>query len=183
MKLLSLFGQTSGEYYDVYSNESVYDSSTQISNEAAVGIFFGTLIFGLIIALVAYAISAFLLGRIFKKAGVEAWKAWVPVYNTWVLLELGDQKGYWSVLMLIPLVNIVAIVFVIIAEYHIGLKLGKEGWFVLLAIFLPIVWLIWLAVDNSTWKGVPTTGVGTETPPTTPTPTAGPTPPTTTPTA
>jgi hypothetical protein len=39
-----------------------------------------------------------------------------------------------------------------IAMYHIGKKLGKDGVFVLLAIFLPIVWLIWLAVDKSKWN-------------------------------
>lgn len=40
----------------------------------------------------------------------------------------------------------------IIGMYNIGLKLGKSSSFVLLAIFLPLVWLIWLAVDKSTWN-------------------------------
>lgn len=176
MKLLSLLGQASGGYdQDLYN--SMYDtsSSTQLSDEASAGIVAGTILISLFIALIAYAISAFLMGRIFKKAGVEAWKAWVPVYNTWVLLELGDQKGYWAVLALIPFVNLVSIVFIIIAEYHIGLKLGKESWFVLLAIFLPIVWLIWLAVDDSTWKGAPKSDTPSTTPPVAPT---APTPPT-----
>ena len=48
--------------------------------------------------------------------------------------------------------------------YKIGLKLGKEGAFVLLAIFLPIVWLIWLAVDKSTWKGASLPGTAPTTP-------------------
>ena len=39
-----------------------------------------------------------------------------------------------------------------IAMYNIGLKLGKEGIFVLLAIFLSPVWLTWLAVDKSVWN-------------------------------
>ncbi|HEU5121970.1 MAG TPA: DUF5684 domain-containing protein, partial [Candidatus Saccharimonadales bacterium] len=171
----TLFGQSSDQMYDLYSNDSMYNTTngTQLSDEAAVGIFFGTLLISLFIALVVYVIGALLLGRIFKKAGVEQWKAWVPIYNTWILLELGDQKGYWAVLMLIPFVNIVAAIFIIIAEYHIGLKLGKEGWFVLLAIFLPLVWLIWLAVDNSTWEGAPKEANGT--PPTSPTPPATPT--------
>ena len=68
------------------------------------------------------------------------------------MLELGGQKGWWAILMLVPVVNIVALVFYFIAAYYIGLKLGKEGVFVLLAIFLPIVWLIWLAFDKSTWN-------------------------------
>jgi len=110
-------------------------------------------IFILIGTIIGYILNAFLLSRIFKKAGVEPWKAWVPIYNSWVMLELGEQKGWWAVLLLVPFVNFVALVFLIIAEYNIGLKLGKEGVFVLLAIFLPIVWLAWLAFDKSTWKG------------------------------
>lgn len=189
MNFLSLFGQSNG--YDSYesnlfSDDSMYDSSmydttNTLSPEAAAGITIGITIFMIIVALVSYAISAFLLSRIFKKAGVEPWKAWVPIYNNWVLLELGDQKGFWAVLALIPFVNIVSIVFMFIAMYNIGLKLGKESWFVLLAIFLPLVWLIWLAFDKSTWNGTtpvaataPQTPQGppAATPPTTPTPSA-----------
>jgi hypothetical protein len=138
-------------------NDSAYNTTTtQMSSAdaaAAAAAFAVMMGFVLISAVIGYVVGALLLSRIFKKAGVEPWKAWVPIYNTWVMLELGDQKGYWAVLMLIPVVNLVALVFLIIAEYKIGLKLGKEGPFVLLAIFLPIVWLIWLAVDKSTWQG------------------------------
>lgn len=111
------------------------------------------MLFALVFGIAMYIIFALLMGRIFKKAGVESWKAWVPVYNNWVLLELGGQQGFWAVLALVPVVNIVAAVFIYIAMHNIGLKLGKEGAFVLLAIFLPVVWLIWLAVDSSTWEG------------------------------
>lgn len=56
-----------------------------------------------------------LLGKIFKKAGVEAWKAWVPGYNSYILLELGGQSGWWTLAMFVPLVNIVASVFMVMA--------------------------------------------------------------------
>lgn len=160
MSILSTLAQTM-EYdqslYDSSSYDSSYNAATQgmSSADAAVAAAAAAtmMVFVLVSALIGYVIGAFLLSRIFKKAGVEPWKAWVPIYNTWVMMELGDQKGYWAVLMLIPVVNIVAVIFLIIAEYKIGLKLGKEGAFVLLAIFLPIVWLIWLAFDKSTWEG------------------------------
>src|SRR5687768_8795258 len=178
MNFLSLFGQSNGQYdtYDPYSDGSMYDSSlyntttTQLSPEAAAGITLGITIFAIIAFLVSYAVTAFLLGRIFKKAGVEPWKAWVPFYNNWVLLELGDQKGFWAIIAIIPFVNIVSIVFMFIAMYNIGLKLGKVSWFVLLAIFLPLVWLIWLAFDKSTWNNVAAAPSTTppQTPPTTP---------------
>ncbi|TAL14726.1 hypothetical protein EPN95_01915 [Patescibacteria group bacterium] len=106
---------------------------------------------GFIIFLVIYALHAFLLSRIFKKAGVSQAIAWIPFYNTWKFLELGDQQGFWSILTVIPFVNYVADVFVFIAMYKIGLKLGKDGVWVVLAIFLPTVWMAILAFDNSKW--------------------------------
>ena len=105
----------------------------------------------LAIMVVMYAIVSILLGRIFKKAGQPQWKAWVPVYNQWTLLQLGGKPGWWALVMLIPIVQIVGIVMLYISMYNIGLKLQKSGVFVLWAIFFPLVWYVWLAVDKSVW--------------------------------
>ena len=102
--------------------------------------------------LVAYVLSSFLLGRVFKKANVPQWIAWVPIYNTWKLLQLGGQQGLWAIFALIPFVGIASIIFLYIAMYHIGKSFGKEGWFVLIAIFVPAVWMIWLGFDDSEWQ-------------------------------
>lgn len=135
--------------------QSTYDytySTSNVDAGAAAGISAGIILFGFIIGIAAYVVTALLLGRIFKKAGIQSWIAWVPFYNSWKLLEIGGQPGFWAVLAIIPLVQYVSIVFVFIAMYNIGLKLGKSGAFVVLGIFLPIVWYIWLAVDSSTWN-------------------------------
>jgi len=178
MNIATLFGQSS--YYD----GSTYYSTTSTTDPAvAAAAALAMLGFVFAITAVVYVVSSIFLSRIFKKAGVEGWKAWVPVYNSWTLLEMGGQKGFWAVLALIPFVNIVSAVFMYIAMYHIGLKLQKDGAFVLLAIFLPLVWMIWLAVDKSTWQGAPagtaaqpvkpiTPAADQTTPPTPPTPQA-----------
>ncbi|MEO5949822.1 MAG: DUF5684 domain-containing protein [Candidatus Saccharimonadales bacterium] len=144
---MSLLTQLAQSYtYTTTETTNSVDSGTALAIA-------GTLMVVYVIVLIlAYVVHSFLLSRIFKKAGVAPSKAWIPVYNIWIMLELGDQKGYWSVLMFVPIVNIVALVFYVIAEHNIGLKFGKEGWFVLFAIFLPLVWLIWLAVDDSKWN-------------------------------
>jgi len=152
MSIVSLVTQAATYYADdPYMHMD--GGPTMMTDEQAIGLSIFMVLFALVIAVVVYVVMAIFLGKIFKKAGIESWKAWVPIYNNWVLLELGDQKGYWAVLAIIPVVNIVAAVFMYIAMYNIGLKFGKEGAFVLLAIFLPLVWMIWLAVDKSTWKG------------------------------
>jgi hypothetical protein len=143
MNISALFGL--GYYDAAYSG----GSDTEINALLSMSVF----IFLVVIA--AYVFEAYFMGRIFAKAGIPAWKAWVPIYNNWTMLELGGQQGFWAVLALIPFVNLVSVVFMYLAMYTIGLKLGKQGTFILFAIFLPLVWLIWLAIDSSTWEGKP----------------------------
>jgi signal peptidase I len=38
----------------------------------------------------------------FKKAGIEPWKALVPFYNTWLIVEKTAIKKYWFWFQLIP---------------------------------------------------------------------------------
>ena len=127
-----------------------YDYSSNSGDVAAAAAVTGAFILiTLIFAAAVYVVSSFFLAKVFKKAGEPGWAAWVPVYNSWKMLEMGGQQGFWAILAYVPFINIAAAIFMYIAMYHIGLKFGKEGVFVLLAIFLPIVWVIWLAVDNT----------------------------------
>lgn len=161
MNVLSHFSQVSDYEYGYYS-------STEYNPEA-MALMAGIFLFTIIFMAAFYVLYAIMLGKIFKKAGLESWKAWIPVYNTWILLELGGQKGYWAVVSLIPFVGIIGSVFMYIAMYYIGQGFGKDGIFVLLAIFFPIVWIIWLAVDGSKWKPVIpplASAIKTQTPPT-----------------
>ena len=136
-----------------------YDTTSLSAEDAAVagGVAIGAFLFGLIFGLAIYVFIAVCLMKIFTKAGVPAWIAWVPFYNTWKILEIGGQKGFWAVLAIIPGVNVVSAVFMYIAMYHIGKKLGKQDAFVVLGIFLPYVWFPWLAFDKSTWNDAAST--------------------------
>lgn len=121
----------------------------------------------IITGIISYFIVAFLLMHIFKKAGLRQWDAFVPVYNVWKLLELGGQSGYWSLLSVVAaLFSYVSVVialaahallfvFIVIAMHAIGKRFGKQDWFVLVAIFLPLVWLGWLGFDKSKWQKAP----------------------------
>ena len=147
--------------YSQNFDSSLYESGSSSigsgSDAAAAGLMFG--VFGFFI-IVSYVVGALFMGMMFKKAGIPAWKAWVPVYNTWTFLEMGGQKGWISLLLLlswIPFLGIIpaviAFVYLCIAAYRIGLNFGKESWFVVIYIFFSLVWLIWLAVDKTAvWK-------------------------------
>jgi signal peptidase I len=41
----------------------------------------------------------------FKKAGIEGWKAFVPFYNTWCMVQKMPLKKYWFFLQLIPIMG------------------------------------------------------------------------------
>ncbi|MGV9001536.1 MAG: DUF5684 domain-containing protein [Candidatus Saccharimonadaceae bacterium] len=152
MGILTLIAQSG-----YYSDQTTYTTST-VDNTVTAGTMLVFFVFTLLLAIGSYALFSYFLGRIFKKAGLPQWIAWVPIYNSWKMLEIGGQQGFWSVLAIIPFVNIAAAVFMYIAMYNIGLKLDKSGSFILLAIFLSPVWTIWLALDESRWddsKGAP----------------------------
>jgi hypothetical protein len=121
---------------------------------AGVSVLFGVayFFFIMIFALGGYALTAWFLSGIFRKAGIERWKAWVPFYNWWVFLELGGQPGWLAILAVVPIGNIVAVVFMCIAAYHVGLAFAKDGAWVVLYIFLPLVWLGILGLDSSRWE-------------------------------
>jgi hypothetical protein len=133
-----------------YGNSYVTSSDLTPEQSSAAAVII--IVFYIVTLAVAYVLNGIFLGRIFKKAGVASWAAWVPFYSNWKLLEIGGQQGFWAILVIVPIVSIVSLVFTLVAEYNVGLKLGKSSAFVLLAIFLPLVWLIWLAVDKSVWN-------------------------------
>lgn len=150
MNILNTLAQYDYDYSNYVTTYTT--TSSNVDPAVAAGITAGAFLFALVVVAIVYVITAIFLGMIFKKAGVPAWAAWVPFYNNWKLLEIGGQPGFWAVLAIITPLNIVTAVFTYISMYHIGLKLGKQGAFVLLGIFLPIVWMIWLAVDKSVWN-------------------------------
>ena len=136
-----------------------YDTVSPAVGAGAVIAFILLMIFIFAIAIGAYVVMAIFMGKIFKKAGVPAWMAWVPFLNSWKFLEIGGQQGWLALLALtsiIPFVgwigSVVTYVFMSIAAYNIGLKLGKTGNWVIMYIFLAPVWLIIMGIDHNPWN-------------------------------
>lgn len=66
------------------------------------GLFTGAvLIVTLVVSLLYYVITALGLGRMFRKAGEPAWKAWIPGYNLYILYKrCWTAKMFWIWLVL-----------------------------------------------------------------------------------
>lgn len=125
------------------------------SDAASAAAFLILALFGFLFAIVGYLISAFLLSKVFEKAGVQGkWRAWVPVYNYLVLAKLGDLSP-WVILALvvasiIPILQylsgIALFVAMIMIAYRVNAKFGREWPILLLFILGPLGQWIWLGI-------------------------------------
>ena len=70
--------------------------------------------------------------KIFEKAGIEGWKAIIPIYNIVVLYKLVGLNPYLVLTLLIPCVGpFVLLIINYIAYYRLALAFGKDTgyWF------------------------------------------------------
>jgi signal peptidase I len=58
-----------------------------------------------LITLVLFILPAFGFYLLFRKAGVPGWKALIPVYNSFVILEISERSTIWFFLQFIPVVG------------------------------------------------------------------------------
>lgn len=112
-------------------------------------------LFIFLFSIIGYVIIAFLLMKVFDRAGVQGkWRAWVPVYNAMVFAKLGDVSP-WAVLITlvaasIPVLNFIALpaylVVMIMAAVRVNAKFGRT-WPILLLFLLNAIGIwIWLGI-------------------------------------
>jgi hypothetical protein len=118
---------------------STYDSTYSGPVDAGASAAF--VLIELLFFAIYYVYYSYALSRIFNKMGIESWKAWVPIYRSWVFLEAGGQAGFWAILSFIPVVNIAAVIFMIFAANNIGKGFHKDAGYTVLYFFLPFVWV------------------------------------------
>ncbi|WP_416665820.1 DUF5684 domain-containing protein [Egbenema bharatensis] len=89
----------------------------------------------ILLYIVIYVVFAFLLQRILTKLNfANPWYAWIPFLNAYAIFKAGDEPNavLWTILSIIPCINIVAVIMQIIAWTRICRKLGKSPWLLLL---------------------------------------------------
>lgn len=110
--------------FDATTTTTTIEDPTMLAAFTAMMAGFGLFIFILSIAL--YVFFGIAMGKMFKKAGIPAWAAWVPFYNSWKFLEMGSFNGALILLSLIPGVGaLIVSIITIISAYRIGLKFAK----------------------------------------------------------
>ncbi|MCH6232037.1 DUF5684 domain-containing protein [Microbacterium sp. CFH 31415] len=120
---------------------------------------------GILISLLAvaavYVWTAIALSAVFRKSGEEAWKAWVPVLNVIVLLQLGGLSPWLVLMALVPVLGGIALwVVVVIACYRVNVAFGYGAGMTVLAALLFPVWATVLGFGSARWVGAePAPGV------------------------
>lgn len=100
---------------------------------------------GYIFGIASYLFGSYCFYKIYQKLGEpNAWFAWVPILNNWIMYKAGDQSPWWIIGLFIPLVNIAAAIVLLIALINIVKKIGKNPWLILLMI-VPLInfWILY----------------------------------------
>ena len=118
------------------------DSSNAVG--AGIGLFAVALYLGVIVLLIAS------FWRIFTKAGHPGWASLIPFYNAYVLCKVAGKPGWWLLLMLIPLVNIVIFLLV---SLGVAEQVGKGAGFGIGLFFLGFIFYPILAFGDSAYGG------------------------------
>jgi len=92
--------------------------------------------FFVVIWLAATILTVAGMWKVFVKGGQPGWAILIPIYNCYVLLKVAGKPGWWVILMLIPLVNIIIFIVALVA---LAQRFGKGGGFVVGLFFLPFI--------------------------------------------
>ena len=106
---------------------------------------------GAIIAIIAIGIFyLFCMWKVYQKAGQPGWAAIIPIYNIYILTKITGKPGYWTVLCLIPLLNII---FMIWLTNMLSKSFGKDEGFTVGLILLGFIFYPILAFGSAKYLG------------------------------
>lgn len=111
------------------------------------------MLFSLLLFAGLYVWTALALSAVFRKSGVEAWQAWVPLLNWANVLRLGGFSPWFVVLSLFPIVNIAFVVIWVIALFRVNKAFGLGVGMTVLGVLLFPVWASVVGWGTARWVG------------------------------
>ena len=89
----------------------------------------------------------------FKKAGIEGWKALIPFYNTWCMVEKMELKRYWFFLQFIPIAGQFITIWITIKFVE---HFGRFGfWHHAATVLIPFIYFPYLGFSkNEKYAGI-----------------------------
>jgi hypothetical protein len=121
------------------SASAVFAQSSDSGEAAGAAMAAGFIGIILVFVLVVYLYMALSLQTIANKTGAEnAWLAWIPIANIFLLLNIAKKPAWWFLLCLIPIVSIVIAVMI---WMEVAKARNKPDWWGIL-IIVPLVGII-----------------------------------------
>jgi hypothetical protein len=104
------------------------------------------IIIGLLIALLLIVA----MWKVFTKASQPGWASIIPIYNLYVWCKIVGRPGWWIILMLIPLVNLIIGIILCI---DMAKSFGKGTGFGIGLAFLGIIFVPILGFGSAQYQG------------------------------
>ncbi|APF33047.1 DUF5684 domain-containing protein [Microbacterium paludicola] len=123
------------------------------SNGGPTGAFAALGIVQVVVGIGIYVWTAFALTAVFRKTGIDPWRAWVPVLNIWELFVLAGMRGWWAAVLAGGAV-LVTIISGVVAGIFAGIALNAgfggdagsaAGALAAAAIVPSLIWLAFIA--------------------------------------
>lgn len=80
------------------------------------------------------------MARLFPRIGLPAAHGWIPLWNDWRLMERTGLPGWIAILYVVPVGNVVAVVFRTIAQHRIGREAGVGAGYTVLGLLIAPLW-------------------------------------------
>lgn len=99
-----------------------------------------------LISLIILILPAPGLSKLFRKAGVASWKAWVPFLNTWEIVKLAELRKHWFFWQFIPIAGWFISLWLLIEFVKLFGKFSLLQH--ILVVFVPFLYLPYLASND-----------------------------------
>ncbi len=127
-------------------------TTTTTTGTASAGMLGALIAVMLVTVLVAWAVEAVVGWKIFQKAGIEGWKALIPFYSTYLLLEVAGYNGWLMLLIFVPYIG--SLVVAILLALGLAKNFGKSVLFAIFGLLIfSIVGYLMLAFGSDKYLG------------------------------
>lgn len=136
--------------FDSYYDDPYYGGSSTADPAAVVGLVFLMLGIYALIFVVIWLANGFSWAGLFGKAGHPKWAAFVPIYNTWVIVKISGRPESHFWLQFIPYAGIY---WAVLSINDLAKSFGKDTAYTVGLIFLPIVFASMLSYGEAKYLG------------------------------
>lgn len=109
------------------------------------------------VVIAIYLIWSVCLTGVFKKIGEDPWKAYIPIYNIYIMIKAAELDNLYILGCLIPLLGklgfITFYVYIIYVSVMVAKKFNNNKKFLMRVVQVPPFYMVQMAKYSSSYKG------------------------------